>query len=311
MRRTVIHFGDDGLLDEGRTYPALAEALAGEGGAVVPGFYGSLADGSIQTFSRGGSDVTGAIVARAVKADVYENWTDVPGLLLTDPGIVDDPETIEVLTYRELRELAYSGARVLHEDAVFPVRESGIPVNIRSTNDPDAPGTRIVRSDTEQARATHAITGIAGRKDFTIFNIEKAMMNSIVGFGRRALQVLEDQSISFEHIPSGIDTLSIVVSDDYFASDADRQVLADALQDALQADDVSYDPDLALIATVGRGMRRIPGMASKLFGALAEAGVNIRMIDQGSSELNIIVGVGIEDFEAAVRAIYGAFVEQS
>lgn len=301
----VIFFGADGRLDEVRTYQTLGERLSTLDRAVVPGFYGSGADGRVKTFSRGGSDITGAIVARAVRAGVYENWTDVSGLLMTDPRIVDRPHTIESLTYRELRELSYMGATVLHAEAVFPVRQAGIPVNIRNTNAPEDAGTMIVAGDTDTP-TRFAITGIAGRRDFTVINIEKALMNEALGYGEQVLGVLRRNGISFEHMPSGIDTLSIVVSDAQLKGKLDA-VLAELKRD-IEPDVIDVDPDLALIATVGRGMKTKPGMAAAVFGALAKAGVNIRMIDQGSGELNIIVGVHTNDFEAAVRAIYAAFV---
>ncbi|MEM7624727.1 MAG: aspartate kinase [Planctomycetota bacterium] len=305
----VIFFNSKGRLDGEKTYAALAERLLPLERAVVPGFYGRDIDGHIKTFSRGGSDVTGAIVARAVNASVYENWTDVSGLLMTDPRIVASPETIDTLTYRELRELSYMGATVLHPEAVFPVRQAGIPVNIRNTNAPDHPGTRIVAAgDGNAANPTrHPITGIAGRRDFTIISLEKALMNEAIGYGEQVLGVLRRHGISFEHMPSGIDTLSIVVADDELKGKQDA--VLDELARDLEPDALDVDPDLALIATVGRSMKTKPGMAATLFTALADAKVNIRMIDQGSSELNIIVGINKADFETAVRAIYAAFVK--
>lgn len=302
----VIFFNSAGRLDETKTYQTLGARLAGEQRAVVPGFYGSDPDGNVKTFSRGGSDVTGAIVARAVNAAVYENWTDVSGLLMTDPRVVENPETIETLTYRELRELSYMGASVLHPEAVFPVRHAGIPVNIRNTNAPDHPGTRIVAGDIDTP-TKHPITGIAGRKDFTIIHLEKALMNEAIGYGEQVLGVLRRNGISFEHMPSGIDTLSMVVADNEL--DGKLDTVLDELRRDLEPDAVEVDPDLALIATVGRSMKTKPGMAASLFSALAKADVNIRMIDQGSSELNIIVGVNKKHFETALRAIYAAFVK--
>ncbi|MFN3167611.1 MAG: aspartate kinase [Phycisphaeraceae bacterium] len=304
----LIFFNERGRLDEERTYATIAERLSDSAGAVVPGFYGLGSDGNVKTFSRGGSDVTGAIVARGVGAEVYENWTDVHGLLITDPRIVPGAYTIEAVTYRELRELSYSGARVLHEEAVFPVREANIPVNIRNTNDPEHPGTLIVAGDHPRAKQTYQITGIAGRKDFTIIQIEKSMMNSEIGFGKRVLEVLANYHISFEHIPSGIDTLSLVIEDTALEDKLDDVV--ESIRAAVKPDNIDIDNNLALIATVGRGMAKLPGTSAKLFGALGSAGVNIRMIDQGSSEMNIIVGVDTEDFEKAVQAIYSAFVAE-
>ncbi len=301
----VVFFDAGGALDERRTYDALAARLKAVERAVVPGFYGSMPDGQIKTFSRGGSDITGALVAWGTGADLYENWTDVNGVLAADPRIVRDAATIETITYRELRELSYMGATVLHEDAIFPVRKAGIPIHIRNTNDPSHPGTMIIAMATEQNRPG-AITGIAGRKGFSVINIEKAMMNSELGFGRRVLTVLEDHGISFEHLPSGIDTLSVVVESAYLAGH--RAKLLDDLFTAVCPDDVEIIDGLALIATVGGGMVRHPGTAARLFEALARAHINVRMIDQGSSELNIIVGVVTEDFEGAIGAIYREFV---
>ena len=306
-------------LDEAATYAELARRLPQEaerhGGAVVPGFYGRLNEADadpprIRTFGRGGSDVTGAVVARGVGAAVYENWTDVSGLLVTDPRIVDRPAGIRVMTYRELRELSYMGATVLHPEAVFPVRQAGIPMNVRNTNQPDHPGTMVVAelspeqaSDSPEAAA---ITGIAGRRDFTVLSLEKANMNEQVGYGERVLGLLSRLEIPFEHMPSGIDTLSIVVSDEELVGK--RDALERAIRDEIQPDNLEVDDNLALIATVGRNMKTKPGRAATLFSALARAGVNIRMIDQGSSELNIIVGVQTQDFEKAVEAIYRAFM---
>ncbi len=301
----LIHFNKRGRLDEDKTYAAINEKLKGVQRAVIPGFYGSAPDGSVKTFGRGGSDITGSIVARGVGAALYENWTDVSGLLMADPRIIDKPDAISELTYRELRELAYMGATVLHDEAVFPVRHAGIPVNIRNTNRPEDAGTMIVPGNGKGVH-TGSITGIAGRKDFTVIAIEKAMMNSEIGFGRRVLSVLEANDVSFEHLPSGIDTMSLVVSDDQLNGKLDD--LVEGLRVEVHPDSIDVTSQIALIATVGRGMSYIPGMAAKLFNALAKAEVNIRMIDQGSSELNIIVGVHADDFENAMRAIYKAFV---
>ena len=302
----LIHFTSRGRLDESKTYGAIAERLQPMKRAVVPGFYGSDPQGNVKTFSRGGSDISGAIVARGVGAAVYENWTDVPGLLMADPRVVEHPRTIEAITYRELRELSYMGATVLHDEAVFPVREAGIPVNIRNTNDPDAAGSTIFSGDGGAPTVTGTISGIAGRKDFTVIALEKAMMNAEMGFGRRVLTVLEANDVSFEHVPSGIDTMSLVIADAQLNGKLEK--VLEELEQECRPDAVEVSAEMALIATVGRGMASTPGMAAKLFGALAGAGVNIRMIDQGSSELNIIVGVAAADFERAVRAIYAAFV---
>ncbi len=303
----MIVFNDRGLLDEASTQQAVSSRLKAVERAVIPGFYGAMADGQVKTFSRGGSDVTGAIIARGVDAEIYENWTDVSGLLMADPQIIDNPKTIGVLSYRELRELTYMGATVLHDEAIFPVREAQIPVNIRNSGRPQDPGTMIV-PETYPIPHTGAITGIAGRKDFTVVALEKTMMNAQIGFGRRLLSVLEEYQISFEHLPSGIDTMSLVIADAQFNKDKRERVLEE-IRRQCQPDTLMVYPDMALIATVGRGMSRIPGMAAKLFSALAQANVNIRMIDQGSSEINIIVGVEMTDFKTAVHAIYDAFVE--
>lgn len=300
----IIAFDEDGRFLPEETQARVSDRLGKEGRGVIPGFYGATLSGAIKTFSRGGSDVTGAIIARGVGAEVYENWTDVSGLLMTDPRIVDSPATIERLTYRELRELAYMGATVLHEEAIFPVREAGIPVKILNTNDPEAAGTTITRSGLDDA-PTGLVTGIAGRKGFLILALEKTLMNAEVGFGRRLLSVLERHGLSWEHMPSGIDTLSVVLKSDRVG---DRlETLIAEIQAECNPDAIEINPDIALIATVGRGMSHAPGTAARLFGALAKAGVNIRMIDQGSSEMNIIVGVENADFEHAVQTIYDAF----
>ena len=301
---TVIRFDKNGNFDADKTDKLLSKRLAKCERAVIPGFYGAYEDGTVKTFSRGGSDVTGSLVAKAIKADLYENWTDVSGFLVTDPRIVENPAVIETITYRELRELSYMGATVLHEDAIFPVRKEGIPINIKNTNRPEDKGTFIVESTCKKPKYT--ITGIAGKKGFCSINIEKSMMNSEVGFGRKVLQVFEDQGISFEHIPSGIDTLTVYVHQDEF-EEKEQQVIA-GIHRAVQPDFVEMESDLALIAVVGRGMKSQRGTAGRIFSALAHANVNVKMIDQGSSELNIIIGVENRDFAAAVKAIYDIFV---
>ena len=303
----IVRFDEHGRFLTEETNAAVAERLVGLERAVVPGFYGARPDGSVKTFSRGGSDITGAIVARGVGAEVYENWTDVSGLLMTDPRIVDDPKAIRVLTYRELRELAYMGATVLHDEAIFPVREAGIPVQIRNTNAPDDEGTMIINELPGSLPHTGAVTGIAGRKGFTVIAIEKTLMNTEIGFARRMLSALERQGVSFEHMPSGIDTISLVIEASQAAGRLDA--IVDEIRAECEPDRLEVHENIGLIATVGRGMSRSPGMAGRLFNALADASVNIRMIDQGSSELNIIVGVETPDFEKAVRAIYATFVE--
>ena len=301
---SVIRFDKAGNLEAEETNKLLSKKLSKSQHAVIPGFYGACADGTVKTFSRGGSDVTGSLVAKAIHADIYENWTDVSGFLVTDPRIVHNPEPIEAITYRELRELSYMGATVLHEDAIFPVRKEGIPINIRNTNSPEDKGTLIVESTCKKPKFT--ITGIAGKKGFCSINIEKSMMNSEIGFGRKVLQVFEDQGISFEHVPSGIDTMTVYVHQDEF-EEKEQQVIA-GIHRLVQPDFVEMESDLALIAVVGRGMKSQRGTAGRIFSALAHANVNVKMIDQGSSELNIIIGVENRDFEKAVRAIYDIFV---
>lgn len=300
----VVFFDEHGVLKAEETNKELSERLEHVERAVIPGFYGSTDDGTVKTFSRGGSDVTGSLVAKAIHADMYENWTDVSGFLVADPRIIKDPEVIETITYRELRELAYMGASVLHEDAIFPVRREGIPINIRNTNRPEDKGTMIVESTCRKPHYT--ITGIAGKKGFCSINIEKAMMNAEVGFGRKVLEVFEKEGISFEHMPSGIDTMTIFVHQDEFV-DHEQSVIA-GIHRAVEPDFVDLEADLALIAVVGRGMRANRGTAGRIFSALAHARVNVKMIDQGSSELNIIIGVKNNDFEEAIKAIYDIFI---
>ncbi len=301
----VIFFGANGAYESEKTRTVMRGRLRQSSKAVIPGFYGSLPDGTIKTFSRGGSDITGAIVARAARADVYENWTDVSGVLMADPRIVENPRVIRRITYRELRELSYMGATVLHEDAIFPVFKANIPINIKNTNDPEAPGTMIVPNVDD--KDTEVITGIAGKKGFTVISVEKANMNAELGFGRKVLSALEMNDIRFEHMPSGIDTLSVVLSNSEM--DGKQPKLTDDVYNLCQPDSLEVFKGLALIATVGRGMIRNVGVAAKLFTSLANSRVNIRMIDQGSSEMNIIVGVDEQDFETAIRAIYNAFCD--
>ena len=300
----VIFFNEEGNLNDYKTDKTLAARLANCDKAVIPGFYGLGKNGKIKTFSRGGSDVTGSIVAKAAKADVYENWTDVSGFLMADPRIVKDPKGIRYITYRELRELSYMGASVLHEDAIFPVRKCGIPINIRNTNMPEDEGTWIVESTAQ--KTDYVVTGIAGKKDFCTVFVTKAMMNAEIGFGRKVLQAFEENGISFEHMPSGIDTMTIVVHADEFMHK--EQKVISAIHRLAEPDSVEIESGLALIAVVGRGMKSASGTAGKLFTALAKQGINIRMIDQGSSELNIIIGVKNSDFETAIKAIYATFI---
>ena len=301
----VIFFKENGTFDQEKTDRVLSAELAQYRHAVIPGFYGCSANGTVKTFSRGGSDITGSIVARAAGASLYENWTDVSGFLMTDPHIVKDPCTIETITYRELRELSYMGATVLHEDAVFPVRSAGIPINIRNTNRPEDKGTMIVSSTTHYD-TERVITGIAGKKEFSVINIEKDMMNAEVGFGRKVLEILEENGISFEHLPSGIDTMSVVTSTS--ALEGKRERILQAICRTVSPDSVTIEDGLALIAVVGRGMVKAKGTAARVFDALASKGINIRMIDQGSSELNIIVGIAQDEYLAAIRAIYDEFI---
>ena len=300
----VIFFDDNGNFEADITDKELSERLEHVERAVIPGFYGSRHDGTVKTFSRGGSDVTGSIVAKAIHADLYENWTDVSGFLVADPRIIKDPEVIETITYKELRELAYMGASVLHEDAIFPVRKEGIPINIRNTNRPDDKGTLIVETTCRKPR--HTITGIAGKKGFCSINIEKAMMNSEVGFGRKVLSVFEKYGINFEHMPSGIDTMTVFVHQSEFG--AYEQSVVAGIHRVAEPDTIELESDLALIAVVGRGMRSNRGTAGRIFSALAHARVNVKMIDQGSSEWNIIIGVKNADFETAIKAIYDIFI---
>jgi len=302
---TCIFFRQDGTFDAERTNDGLAETLKGKDKAVVAGFYGSLPDGNVKTFSRGGSDVTGSLVARAVKADVYENWTDVSGMLCADPRIVDNPEPITEISYKELRELSYMGASVMHEDAVFPVRAAGIPINIRNTNKPDDNGTWIVAHRTNLAENGRIVTGIAGKKGFSSIRVEKAMLNNEVGFAARLLNIIASAGVSFEHVPSAIDSMSVIVDAEDFRKN--RSFILERVQEDLRPDATIVDSGIALIAVVGMGMVLKKGVAAKLFAALAAADVNIRMIDQGSSEINIIVGIDEADYEKAVRALYGAF----
>ncbi len=303
---SVIRFDPRGQLMEAETDRLLKAAFARHSRAVIPGFYGAEEDGTtVRTFSRGGSDITGALVAASAAADLYENWTDVPGFCMADPRIVKDAKYIQSITYRELRELSYMGATVLHEDAVFPVRKAGIPTNIRSTNDPQHPGTMITSSAGIEG-VQHTITGIAGQKGFSIVYIEKDMMNSELGFGRRVLQAFEEYSINFEHLPTGIDTMCVVAKEKELEPHKDEVIAR--IRELVEPDQITVNDHLALIATVGRGMVRVFGTAARLFTAVSTRGISIRTIDQGSSEISIIVGVDESDFENTIEAIYDAFV---
>lgn len=302
--KKVIFFKENGSFDSEKTNDIMRDYILKHEYAVIPGFYGSMPNGTIKTFSRGGSDITGSIVARAASATIYENWTDVSGFLMADPRCISNPKVIDKITYKELRELSYMGATVLHEDAIFPVRYSKIPINIRNTNCPEDKGTFIVPQCDEISE--DVITGIAGRTGFSTITIEKDMMNAELGFGRRVLQAIEDNGVSFEHFPSGIDTMSVIVSTKEL-QDKRADVMADICK-AVNPENVFVEENLALIAVVGRGMIKAKGTAARIFSALAGAGVNIRMIDQGSCELNIIIGVDANDYITALRAIYNEFV---
>ncbi len=297
-----ILLSDDGRLDK-QSYERLSELLKGDGLFVIPGFYGATRDGKVKTFSRGGSDITGAIVARAVKADAYENWTDVPGVLMVDPNIVSNPKPVKEITYRELRELAYMGAKVLHDEAVFPVREPNIPIKILNTDEPDKSGTIIQH---ERDYSDTPIAGIAGRDKFTLINIEKALMNREVGFGRRVLEIIESYGISYEHSPTGIDSLSVIIRDEEL--DTVGKVVTEEIQRKLEPDNIEISSGLALIAIVGHGISQHPSIIARIFNALAEKDIKITVISQGASAINLIVGVGEKDFKKAVKAIYDALV---
>ena len=304
----VIFFRDDGTFDQELTNTAMREELMKHKYAVIPGFYGITPNGTIKTFSRGGSDITGSIVARAAGADLYENWTDVSGFMMADPRIVKDPCIIDTITYRELRELSYMGASVLHDEAIFPVRYASIPINIKNTNRPEDRGTMIVPSATDYD-SKHVITGVAGLRGFSAITVEKDRMNAEVGFIRRVLEVFEENEVSIEHVPSGIDTLSVVLETK--ALDKVRDRLLTRIQRSARPDSISVEDELALIAVVGRGMVKAKGTSARVFDAISNAGINIKMIDQGSSELNIIVGVAEHDFEKALNAIYNEFVKEA
>ncbi len=301
-----IFFGRNGEFDADLTDATLSAILEGYDYAVIPGFYGARPDGTIKTFSRGGSDFTGSVIAKAIGAEIYENWTDVPGVAVSDPRIVENPKFIDVITYRELRELSYMGFSVLHQDAVFPVRSAQIPINIKNTNDPSAKGTMIV-PEAPEGKNAHIITGIAGKKNFSAICLEKDEMNSEIGFLRRILTLMETEGIAFEHIPTGIDTMNIIVNSDDLANHPN---FAERIKEVANPNHIEIEKDLALIAVVGRGMKATKGTATRIFAALSHANINIKMIDQGSSELNIIVGIQEADFEEAIRVIYNMFMLQ-
>lgn len=300
----VIIFDEQGTFDADATERILSARLQGCENAVIPGFYGAMPDGTIKTFPRDGSDITGALVAAAIGADVYENWKDVDGVLMANPQIVDNPKVVRSITYKELRELAYMGANVLHEDSIFPVRRKGIPINIRNTNKPEDEGTWIMEKTIQPTK--YVITGIAGKKGFCSINIEKERRSSQIGFGSTVLQIFEENGLSFEHVPTGIDTMTAYIHQEEFMPRADNVVKE--LRKRLQPDGIEIESDLALIAVVGRNMKSTRGTAGKIFSALSHANVNLKMIDQGSSQLNIIIGVSNQDFEKAIQAIYNIFV---
>lgn len=301
----IIFFDANGAFDEKKSYPCIAEKLSALKNAIIPGFYGTDVNGSVKTFSRGGSDISGAIVARGVNAGLYENWTDVSGFLACDPRIVEKPQKIENISFKELRELSYMGANVLHADSIFPVRKGDIPIKIKNTFRPQDAGTLILPSK-KYVKGTNLVTGIAGKKDFIVIYLEKSMMNAEVGFARKVLSVLEEKGICFEHMPSGVDTLSLVIESRYLSNGILEELLCE-IKDAVHPDYIHVLENIALVATVGHGMASSVGTSARLFGALSEAGINVRMIDQGSSELNIIVGINNEDYERCIRAIYNEF----
>lgn len=296
-----LQIESSGLIKE-ETYERLGEQLKGDGLVVMPGFYGCTPSGKVKTFSRGGSDISGAVAARAVRAELYENWTDVNGFMMADPRLVENPKHIETLTYKELRELAYMGANVLHDESIYPVSEPGIPIEIKNTNDPDGSFTRIVARRPKDDRI---VTGIAGRKDFYLIQIEKILMNKMVGFGRRFLQIFESHGVNFEHAPTGIDTMSVIVRKEFIGEQLPS--ILEEIKRTLQPDRLEVTDNLALIATVGQGMIRCVGFAGRLCTALSKRGINLQVIDLGSTQDNMIVGVELNDFEEAVRAIYEEF----
>ena len=301
-----VKFNMDGTVNEEESYQALNSQVLVGYGAVIPGFYGTMPDGTIHTFSRGGSDITGALAAAALDADVYENWTDVSGILMADPRIVDDPQAIPEVTYDELRELSYSGAQVLHEDSIFPVREKNIPVNIRNTNEPEAPGTMIQESFPGDHDPERFITGITGKKDFSIISLSKRGMSNQVGVLRKVLTVLERHGISVDYVPNGIDNVSVVLPT--WAIEKDLYTIMAEIKKEAQPDTLDVHHHIAVVAAVGRKMAFRPGISGKIFAALGESGINIRMINQGPDELNIIFGVDNKDFKEAIRVLYNSFI---
>lgn len=299
--KDLIYFLD-GKLDLGKSEENIKNILTKHENAVIPGFYGQE-DGKVKTFSRGGSDVTGSVIAAALDVEMYENFTDVSGFLVSDPRIVANPSPIGTITHKELRELSYMGANVLHEDAIFPLRDKNIPINIKNTNQPDDDGTLIL--STCDIKNENILTGITGKKDFTVINLEKVNMNNEKDFFRKLSTVFESNDISIEHIPSGIDSVSVIVADSELAAKLNK--VAEEIKIYLDVDSISWQRDISLIAVVGRGMINAKGVSARIFTALSREGVNIKMISQGSSEINIIIGVETRDFENAIRSIYEEF----
>lgn len=304
--KDIIFFDEKGNFDEEKSYRAIEEMKKNHKNAVIPGFYGSMPNGKIKTFSRGGSDLTGSIISRGVKTSLYENWTDISGFMSADPRIIKNPKKIELITYRELRELSYAGASVLHEEAILPVTAAGIPIEIKNTFKPEENGTLIV-PDTDK-KGPSEITGVSGKKHFSVLNIEKVQMNKEKSFHRKLMSVLEVNGIVLEHMPSSIDSLSLIIADKYLTGKIDT--LETELKTFVSPDKVSIKSGIALITVVGRGMKSSVGTSAKLFTALAEAGINIRMIVQGASEINIIVGVEEKDYEKAIKSIYNVFMSK-
>ena len=303
-----IKFNYDGSVDQESSYEALQDLVVQGIGAVIPGFYGMMPDGHIRTFSRGGSDITGALAAAALDAEVYENWTDVSGILMADPRLVDNPMAIPQVTYDELRELSYSGASVLHEDAIFPVRDKNIPLNIRNTNDPDAPGTMIQEKFDGEYDSDRFITGITGKKDFTIISLSKRGMSNQVGVLHKVLTILVRHKLSVDYVPNGIDNVSIVLPTESIASSL--YTILGEIQQEVEPDSLDVHDQIAIVAAVGRQMAYRPGISGKIFAALGEAGINIRMINQGPDELNIIFGVDNRDFKNAIKVLYNSFASK-
>ncbi|MBO4938737.1 MAG: aspartate kinase [Oscillospiraceae bacterium] len=301
-----VKFNFDGTVDQEATYEAF-RSLAWGRNVVTPGFYGTLPDGHIKTFSRGGSDITGSLAAAALDAEVYENWTDVSGILMADPRIVDNPQAIPEVTYDELRELSYSGAQVLHEGSIFPVREKNIPLNIRNTNAPDEPGTIIQEGFDEDHEPNRFITGITGKKDFTIISLSKRGMSNQVGVLHKVLSVLVRHNISVDYVPNGIDNVSVVFPAE--SAGAKLYTILSEIQKDVEPDTLDVHDHIAVVAAVGRKMAYRPGISGKIFAALGEADINIRMINQGPDELNIIFGVDNNDFKKAIRVLYDSFVK--